>query len=263
MPARDADRNLLLGINALQNDFITREALIAAMNAWAPEKHRTIGEILVERGDLAPADRALLEQLLDRHVARHGGDAVASLAALSSAGGIAADLRREVADPDVLASVALVPGNSQPDPFATRATIPPEPSSTAVRFRKLREHAAGNLGVVYVARDEELNGEVALKEIKERNADHLHSQAKFLLEAEVTGGLEHPGIVPVYGLGHHEDGRPFYAMRFIRGKSLADAIRRFHADESLKSDPGRRLLELQKLLRRFTDVCNAVAYAHN
>ena len=84
---------------------------------------------------------------------------------------------------------------------------------------------ARNLGVVYVARDEELNREVALKEIKERNADHPHSQAKFLLEAEVTGSLEHPGIVPVYGLGHYDDGRPFYAMRFIRGKSLADAIR--------------------------------------
>jgi serine/threonine protein kinase len=117
--------------------------------------------------------------------------------------------------------------------------------------------------VVYVARDEELNREVALKEIRERNADHLQYQAKFLLEAEVTGGLEHPGIVPVYGLGHHDDGRPYYAMRFIRGKSLLDAIRRFHADDSLKSDPGARLLALQKLLRRFTDVCNAVAYAHS
>ncbi len=263
MPRSDADRNLLFGINALQNDFITRDALIAAMNAWALEKHRPIGEVLVERGDLDPADRALLEQLLDRHVAKHGGDPARSLAALSSAEGISADLRRQVADPDVLASIDNVPGGSQADPYATRASSPPLPQSTAVRFRKVREHAAGNLGVVYVAHDDELNREVALKEIKERNADHLHSQAKFLLEAEVTGGLEHPGIVPVYGLGHYDDGRPFYAMRFIRGKSLADAIRRFHADDSLKSDPGRRLLELQKLLRRFTDVCNAVAYAHS
>ena len=108
-----------------------------------------------------------------------------------------------------------------------------------------------------------MNREVALKEIKERSADQLHSQAKFLLEAEVTGGLEHPGIVPVYALGHHDDGRPYYAMRFIRGKSLHDAIRRFHADESLKADPGIRLLAFQKLLRRFTDVCNAIGYAHS
>jgi serine/threonine-protein kinase len=43
---------------------------------------------------------------------------------------------------------------------------------------------------------------------------------RLLLEVEITGGLEHPGIVPVYALGHHPDGRPFYAMRFVRGESL-------------------------------------------
>ena len=52
-------------------------------------------------------------------------------------------------------------------------------------------------------------------------------------------------------------------MRFIKGDSLKEAIERFHADEALKADPGRRSLELRKLLRRFTDVCNAIDYAHS
>jgi len=52
-------------------------------------------------------------------------------------------------------------------------------------------------------------------------------------------------------------------MRFIRGDSLKDAVTAFHADESLKRDPGRRSLELRKLLRRFLDVCNAIEYAHS
>src|SRR6516162_9193821 len=52
-------------------------------------------------------------------------------------------------------------------------------------------------------------------------------------------------------------------MRFIRGGSLKDAIGRFHADEASKNDPGRRSLELRKLLKRFTDVCNAIEYAHS
>ena len=86
---------------------------------------------------------------------------------------------------------------------------------------------------------------------------------RFLLEAEITGGLEHPGIVPVYGLGHDADGRPYYAMRFIRGESLKEAIERFHAADGPERDPGERSLELRKLLRRFIDVCNAVAYAHS
>ena len=67
--------------------------------------------------------------------------------------------------------------------------------------------------------DEELHREVALKQILEKHADDPVSRARFLLEAEITGGLEHPGIVPVYGLGTDADGRPYYAMRFIRGES--------------------------------------------
>ncbi len=75
-----------------------------------------------------------------------------------------------------------------------------------------------------------------------------------MLEAEITGGLEHPGIVPVYVLGHHPDGRPFYAMRFVRGESLKEAVARFHPPKTL---------ELRRLLSRFLDVCNAIAYAHS
>jgi hypothetical protein len=64
----------------------------------------------------------------------------------------------------------------------------------------------------------------------------------------VTGGLEHPGVVPVYGLGVYPDGRPFYAMRLIKGDSLKDAIRRFHAADGPGRDPGERRLALRGLL---------------
>jgi serine/threonine protein kinase len=72
--------------------------------------------------------------------------------------------------------------------------------------------------------DQELHREVALKEIQEERAHDTVSRNRFLLEAEITGGLEHPGIVPVYGLGQYSDGRPFYAMRFIKGDNLKEAI---------------------------------------
>ena len=78
-------------------------------------------------------------------------------------------------------------------------------------------------------------------------------------EAEITGGLEHPGIVPVYGLGTYADGRPYYAMRFIKGDNLKEAIERFHAAEPVRFDS----LEFRQLLGRFVDVCKAVAYAHS
>ena len=53
------------------------------------------------------------------------------------------------------------------------------------------------------------------------------SRSRFVLEAEITGGLEHPGIVPVDGLGQYADGRPFYFMRFIRGDRLKETVDRF------------------------------------
>src|SRR5206468_1436349 len=107
--------------------------------------------------------------------------------------------------------------------------------------------------VVFVAHDGELNREVALKEIREQHADDPISRVRFLVEAEITGGLEHPGIVPVYSLGSHLDGRPFYAMRFIRGRSLEEAIAQFHAADGPGRDPGERALALRGLLGRFVD----------
>jgi serine/threonine-protein kinase len=97
-----------------------------------------------------------------------------------------------------------------------------------IRFRHLRAWREGGLGRVYIALDEELHREVALKEIKPQHAGNKNSQERFLIEGEVTGSLEHPGIVPVYGMGRYSDGRPYYAMRFVAGETLEEAIQRFH-----------------------------------
>src|SRR5262249_5847885 len=137
------------------------------------------------------------------------------------------------------------------------------PTSSGLRFHILRLHAHGGLGEVFVAYDEELHREVALKEIQKPHAGHADGRSRFLLEAEITGNLEHPRVVPVYGLGRHADGRPFYAMRFIKGRSLREAIDRFHEAESPGRDPGERRLALRELLSRFVAVCNTVAYAHS
>ncbi len=74
----------------------------------------------------------------------------------------------------------------------------------------------------------------------------------------VDAGIEHPGIVPVYGLGTYDDGRPFYAMRFIHGDSLKEAIQAHHADDSTLDSTASNL-RLRQMLGRFVDVCDAVA----
>src|SRR5690242_4532563 len=108
------------------------------------------------------------------------------------------------------------------------ATVVEVKRNAGLRYQILRPHDKGGIGEVFVALDQELNREVALKEIQERHATDEHSCGRFVREAEITGGLEHPGIVPVYGLGQYADGRPFYAMRFIQGETLKDAIVRYH-----------------------------------
>jgi hypothetical protein len=84
-----------------------------------------------------------------------------------------------------------------------------------------------------------------------------------MTEAEVTSRLEHPGVVPVHGLARDRDGRPCYAMRFVQGETLQDAIQRFHDVDRPGRDPGERVLALRQLLTSFIAVCNTVAYAHS
>jgi serine/threonine protein kinase/formylglycine-generating enzyme required for sulfatase activity len=132
------------------------------------------------------------------------------------------------------------------------------------RFRVLHHHADGGIGRVSVALDCELHRQVAVKELQERFADDPQVRQRFMLEVQVTGRLEHPGVVPVYSLGQDGQGRPFYAMRFIEGEDLERAITSFHAVDSMPGrDPGKQALALRQLLRRFIDVCNVVAYAHS
>jgi eukaryotic-like serine/threonine-protein kinase len=133
----------------------------------------------------------------------------------------------------------------------------------ASRFRIVNAHAKGGLGEIFVARDEQLDRVVALKTIRPELVEHESSRARFIGEAEITGRLEHPSIVPVYALGRDRDKRPFYATRFIDGKPFDQVIETYHKEHAAGSDPGRRQLALRKLLGNFIAVCNAVGFAHS
>ncbi len=260
----DAPRDLLFGLLALQNGMVNQPQLVAAFGAWTTSPGRTIADLLVEHGALTASRRVLLDALLAEHIAAHEGDAEKSLAALeldrSTRENIAAAGGADVEG--TLAYVGSGPG-SDGDPDRTGTYSVGSATGDGQRFRVLRPHLRGGLGAVFVALDSELNREVALKQILDHHADDPVSRRRFLVEAEITGGLEHPGVVPVYGLGTYDGGRPYYAMRFIKGDSLKKAAEHFHADGALQHDPGRRSLELRNLLRRFTDVCNAIEYAHS
>lgn len=136
-----------------------------------------------------------------------------------------------------------------------------DPSDSRSRYTRTRVHGEGGLGRVWLARDGDLNREVALKELKPQFASNRDATRRMLKEAQVTGQLEHPNIVPVYELATRDgDEQPYYTMRFVRGQTLRDEIARYHVKRRAKLlDP----LELPRLLGAFVCVCNAIAYAHS
>ncbi len=264
MAKADADLDLLFGILAYQVDFLSHDALVGAVTAWLLDQDRPLSRILRERGALTDAHQALLESLVAAHVARHGGDPRCGLAAALAPKAVA-DIFREVANADIHAAMSHVPAGDTtlPDPSATRTSEGNGSAMVGARFFLLRPLARGAIGQVTVALDRELNREVALKEIQPRLADDPASRARFLLEAEVTGRLEHPGVIPIYSMGHDDFGRPYYAMRLIRGGDFKVGIDDFHQAEGTGRDPGARELQLRRLLRRFISACDTVAYAHS
>ena len=219
--ATDPSRDLLFGLLALQNGLIDQASSSPPSRPGRATRPGPWPSILVERG--GPRRRradAAVEAHGRAHLKKHGGDAEKSLAAIaagrSTRESLAAARRPRHRAPR---SPSVGSGSTRHDGDADRTASYAVGTATSdgQRFRVLRPHARGGLGAVFVALDAELHREVALKQILDHHADDPASRQRFLLEAEITGGLEHPGIVPVYGLGTYGDGRPYYAMRFIRG----------------------------------------------
>ncbi len=225
-----ADRNLLFGVLALQADLLDAPRFAEACSAWAARKDAPLAELLVERGWLTPDDRADVERFLDRKLKKHGGDAKAGLAQAAT------DRVRQslaaVGDPVVHQTLGtFAPAAGQQE----KATVDYQPAGRG-RYTLARLHAQGGIGRVWVARDGDLGRDVALKELLGDRALDPAILARFLEEAKITGQLEHPNIVPVYELARPagDESAPFYTMRFIRGRTLAAAIREHHHNRNAK-----------------------------
>ncbi len=134
------------------------------------------------------------------------------------------------------------------------------------RFPVVKFHDKGGLGWVYIARDRELGRTVALKCLQPDPATDPVACQRFVREAEITARLEHPGIIPIYGMGSYGVGdatkaeAPSYAMRFVEGETLRDTIRELHKGTE-RID--WRSIEGTRLLRSFVTVCETIAFAHS
>jgi tetratricopeptide (TPR) repeat protein/tRNA A-37 threonylcarbamoyl transferase component Bud32 len=252
----DSDRNLLFGVLALLTEAVTRDQFVEGCTSWSANENKSLADVLAERGWLTRDDRANVEKLLQRKLEKHAGDATVSLA--------------EVSNDHVRQALAGAAGSGSDHTLLTKVPKEASPVQRATnyppagrgRHTRGRLYATGGLGRIWVARDDDLGREVALKELL---SDQLNSPSvmdRFLEEAKITGQLEHPNIVPVYQLAPatQPGESPFYTMRFVRGRTFGAAIKNYH----LRRQAGEAgPVELRELLSHFVAVCNALAYAHS
>jgi len=134
--------------------------------------------------------------------------------------------------------------------------VPDRQGSDAVRddsrYQIHGEIARGGVGVVYKGRDGDLGRDVALKVLRSDHAGNPDMVERFVEEAQVGGQLQHPGIVPVYGLEVQPDGRPYFAMKLVKGRTLSALL-------EARGESGH---DSRDLLSIFEQVCLTVAYAH-
>ena len=142
---------------------------------------------------------------------------------------------------------------TDPGPGATVVTEGEVPiDGSAGRYQLLGEIARGGMGAVLKGRDPDLGRDLALKVLLDQHRGRADLIDRFVEEAQICGQLQHPGVVPVYELGRLPDRRPFFAMKLVKGQTLAALL----AGRSSPAD------DLPRFLAIFEAVCQTVAYAH-
>ncbi|MCC7042632.1 MAG: protein kinase [Acidobacteria bacterium] len=160
-----------------------------------------------------------------------------------------------VGDATVISGAPRAPAESLPHPHPTDAAAHP-------RYVILGEAGKGGMAVVHIARDLELIRKVALKRLAGSAAAHEEAQARFLREVQISAQLDHPNIVPVYGLEVGPDGVPAYAMKLVEGQTLEAFLKETRAFHE-RGDAPDEAHALAARLEHFLKVCDAMAYAHD
>jgi serine/threonine protein kinase len=119
-------------------------------------------------------------------------------------------------------------------------------------YEVLEEVGRGGRGIVYRVNDSRLQRALAIKVLSPELRDEPDAVRRFVEEVQVTGRLQHPGIVPVHAIGQLPDGRPYFAMKLVEGRTLAALLAQRQAPTH----------DLPRFLGIFQQTCQAVAYAH-
>jgi serine/threonine-protein kinase len=153
-----------------------------------------------------------------------------------------------------LPRVLLRDTDAGPEPPLVRpaSTELPDPADRPIRLQLLGEIARGGMGAILKGRDTDLGRDLAVKVLLEVHRDRPEMVHRFIEEAQIGGQLQHPGIVPVYELGAFADRRPYFAMKLVKGRTLADLL-------AARTDPAQ---DRPRLLATFLAMAQTVACAH-
>ncbi|MCA9489694.1 MAG: serine/threonine protein kinase, partial [Myxococcales bacterium] len=149
-----------------------------------------------------------------------------------------------------------------PAPARIRSLEPVElPEVVAGRYERTGLLGRGGMGSVWRAEDRVLKRPVALK-IVQRGLVRPVVLSRFDEEVRITAQLQHPAIIPVHDYGMLPDGRPWFVMQVVRGKTLEQAMIGMHHALRLGREVSEHGFTMRRLLEAFLRACEAVAYAH-
>ncbi|MBO4648350.1 MAG: protein kinase [Lentisphaeria bacterium] len=145
------------------------------------------------------------------------------------------------------------------DDDASRDTLPPDHARDGGKYSYIKTLGRGGMKVVLEVHDHDTRRNVAMALLPDISTRSPAEQGQFLREARITASLEHPNIVPVHDIGMESSGSPYFTMKLLRGRTLAVILKKLAANdpEYIRNYP------FDTLMRIFTRVCNAIAFAHS
>lgn len=156
-----------------------------------------------------------------------------------------------------------LPTESASAPDTGIVAFRPSTGDPTARYERLGLLGQGGMGEVWRVRDRDLNRVMALKVVRPDRAPTERMIARFIEEAQATAQLQHPGIVPVHELGRLPDGRFYFTMKEIRGRTLAEVITEVHeAARGGAWEPSLGGWTFRRLVEAFHRAAEAIAYAH-
>jgi serine/threonine-protein kinase len=261
-------RDLLFAMMVERLNLLSLNELRDMWPSWQAAPRRAFADALIESGRLVPEDKMHIDYFLERLTRAHQGNVAAGLDAFCPERQWQAllDTCQPSEEPNGVATLppaeSALPGrirfeSTVMDVPRSRGNVSSEALATGL-FSRIRLHASGGIGRVWVARDQQLQREVALKELRPELRSNEDIDRRFRTEARITARLEHPGIVPIYALVP-EESSVSYTMRLLQGRTLSEAIKAYHG----KNRDAPALLERATLLQAFVSICNTVAFAHS